>query len=226
MIFTGERFIPGISPKRIEEDHLERYYFASKFSHNKKVLDIACGVGYGAKILIDNGKAKLIDAVDNSIEAILYAKTNYQMNSINFYKADILHFKGESLYDLIVCFETIEHIPQYEKALKQLNFNLKKGGILLISSPNRNITSPLSKGIRSKPKNKFHSTEFLIYELIKLLENNGFIVDQEKDLYGQRLITKKEFKSFSDELKFIKSAKVKNIKDFIPRYFIIKAKKI
>jgi len=53
--FSGEMCIPGKSPKRIQDDHFERYYFAAPYVKDKTVLDIACGTGCGSKILIDAG---------------------------------------------------------------------------------------------------------------------------------------------------------------------------
>ena len=58
---------------KIEEDHLARYDFACKFVNRKKVLDIACGMGYGSKMLSKAG-ALCVDGVDISEEAIEYAK--------------------------------------------------------------------------------------------------------------------------------------------------------
>ncbi len=49
--FTGERFIPEKSSIKLQDDHMERYRFATEFVGNKRVLDIACGVGYGSVML-------------------------------------------------------------------------------------------------------------------------------------------------------------------------------
>jgi len=83
MEFTGERFIPNKSPKRIEEDHIERYNFASRYVENRNVLDIACGVGYGSFIL-SHANARLVDGVDICRRSIDYAKTNYNASNINY----------------------------------------------------------------------------------------------------------------------------------------------
>ena len=58
LLFTGERMVPGRSPKRIEDDHLARYRFAIRYIRNKSGLDIACGTGYGqyTGMLIQKGQ--------------------------------------------------------------------------------------------------------------------------------------------------------------------------
>lgn len=97
MEFTGLQFIPGHTSKRIEDDHLERYKFASQFVKNKDVLDIACGVGYGTKFLKDNGALRA-DGVDKSLEAIDYAKTNYPADGINFFASDAVKYNPNRHY--------------------------------------------------------------------------------------------------------------------------------
>ena len=56
--FSGERFVPGNSGKRIAADHYERYRFACSYVKKKRVLDIACGSGYAATMLLDAEKPR------------------------------------------------------------------------------------------------------------------------------------------------------------------------
>lgn len=227
--FTGEVCIPGVTPKRIEDDHIERYRFASQYVKGKIVLDIACGVGYGSKILAEAGALR-IDAVDVSEDLIAYAKCNYKKENIHFLVGDICAYKTDILYDIIVCFETIEHIEDYNKALSNLYSLFRKGGLLLISSPNRLITSPNAKTIESKPDNKFHVREFTIEELKAVLKGHGFEI-QDSDIFGQRQqmyfknkclrrIYKRIFNP--DELA---NPVVTRIRNRMPRYFIIVSRK-
>ena len=76
-----------------------------------------------------------------------------------------LSFDNE-LFDVIISFETIEHFDanQRDNYLKELYRILKKDGILIISTPNRKITSPNLK----KPLNKFHIIEYSVNEIKKL----------------------------------------------------------
>ena len=182
--FTGEYFIPGKSGDRIEADHLERYRFACKYAKGKSVLDIACGVGYAGVMFIQSG-AVSYKGVDINDKLIRYAKDNYASELISYSVGDICTFKIDKKFDLISCFETIEHIRDYKTAIKNLYDLLNKGGTLLISSPNRPVTSPNCNTLNDKPSNEFHTQEFIPEELLLLLSENGFSADK-NNLYGQR----------------------------------------
>lgn len=182
--FTGEYFVPGESGQRIEDDHMERYKFASRYVRGKSVLDIACGVGYSAPILIHAG-ASSYDGVDISKELAAYANRKYGSDAIHYHAGDICLFDSGRQYDLITCFETIEHVPDYKSALSNLRKLLKSGGLLLISSPNRKITSPGSLSLSDTPANEFHTQEFTPEELLLALRQADFRAGS-GDVYGQR----------------------------------------
>jgi 2-polyprenyl-3-methyl-5-hydroxy-6-metoxy-1,4-benzoquinol methylase len=182
--FTGEYFIPGRSGKRIQADHLERYKFAARYAQGKSVLDIACGEGYSATMIVAAG-ATSYDGVDINQNLTIYANKKYGSNIICYYTSDISSFDSGRRYDLITCFETIEHVPNYKSALLNLHKLLKPDGLLLISSPNRVITSPNCNSFADKPENKFHTQEFTPDELLEMLRRSGFSA-QVRDVFGQR----------------------------------------
>lgn len=166
--FTGERVIEGLTPKRIWLDHAARYQFAGNYVKDEIVLDVACGSGFGAKILEQKG-AKFIHAVDISPEAIELANKHYASDSISFKVGDVkdLDFPAD-FFDLICCFETIEHIQDVDIALSELRRVLKPKGHLMISSPNRPLTSP-GKFLKDTPDNVFHTNEYSLGEILGLL---------------------------------------------------------
>lgn len=88
--FTGERLIPEFTKCSTEtemfKEHIERYKFASQFVENKIVLDIACGVGYGSKLLAE--KANRVFGCDISDDAIKYAKSHYSKENICYRMMD------------------------------------------------------------------------------------------------------------------------------------------
>jgi len=229
--FTGEYFIPGKSGERIEADHLERYRFACKYAKGKSVLDIACGVGYSGPKFIEAGAVDYhgVDINENLIE---YAKSNYSSESINYLVGDICKFSNNKMYDLITCYETIEHVKNYEAAIKNLHSLLKLGGLLLISSPNRTVTSPNALTLNDKPSNEFHTQEFIPEELLSILVKNGFVADssnlygqrQRKKVYRNRYIRKIIYTLFGNP-DINTSPRVTEVKDLLPRYFIIVAVK-
>ena len=185
MRFTGEYCIPGKVPKRIEDDHLERYKFAAGWVKGKTVLDIACGVGYGSKLLADAG-AVSVDGVDISAEVLEYAKQHYAADNVRFLQGDVQDFKGDKTYKVIVCFETIEHIQNYQSALRNLYSLLDSGGTLVISSPNRLVASPMAKSKTDRANFCiFHVNEFSIAELQSALQDAGFVLNK-GDVFGQR----------------------------------------
>ena len=229
--FTGEYFIPGKSGERIEADHLERYKFACKFAKGKSVLDIACGVGYAGPMFIQSGAVSYY-GVDINDKLVEYAKDNFASELIGYSVGDICTFQIDKKFDLISCFETIEHIRDYKTAIKNLYDMLNPGGTLLVSSPNRPVTSPNCNTLNDKPSNEFHTQEFIPEELLLLLSENGFSVDK-NNLYGQRQRKKVYKNRYWRKIIYTllgnpdinTSPKVTPVKNLLPRYFVILATK-
>jgi SAM-dependent methyltransferase len=229
--FTGEYFIPGKSGERIEADHLERYKFACKIAKGKSVLDIACGVGYAGPMFILSGSVGYY-GVDINDKLVEYAKDNFASELIGYSVGDICTFKIDKKFDLISCFETIEHIRDYKTAIKNLFDLLSPGGTLLISSPNRPVTSPNCNTLNDKPSNEFHIQEFVPEELLSLLNQNGFLGDK-NNLYGQRQrknvyknrYWRKIIYTLLGNPDINTSPKVTPVKNLLPRYFVISATK-
>lgn len=180
---TGERVTIGHADSRNQQDHLDRYHFTSSFVANKRVLDIACGTGFGSKIIADAGASSVL-GVDISAESIAYATTHHSGLGITYLcaSADSLLLQ-DAQFDVAVSFETIEHLEDSirKKYLQELHRVLKKDGLLIISTPNKKITTPW----RKKPNNPFHVLEFTFDTLCSELQDSGFRVT---DVYGQRFV--------------------------------------
>lgn len=179
-----ERLVPGRAPSNLWEEHLTRYQFATKYAENKFVLDLGCGTGYGSFELAKNRKVKKIIGIDNSKEAIDYAKKHYQNRNLEFRIGDVsnLDFPDGSA-DIIIAFEIIEHLKEPDKFLEEIKRVLKKSGLCLISTPNRKIVSYPCLKYRG-PRNIYHEFELIENEFLNLLKGHFKIVD----FYGQRLI--------------------------------------
>ncbi len=180
--FTGERAIPGATPERVMQDHIQRYRFASRFVHGGLVLDLACGTGYGVEILYHAGAKRVVGA-DLSRETLSYALAQFRNVGTSF-----LACQGERLgfrtatFDAVVSFETLEHLEAPDDFLGEINRVLRHDGVFICSTPNRLITTNSSDSCAvSTP---FHHREFATIEFIELLRRHGFIVA----LYGQRMI--------------------------------------
>jgi SAM-dependent methyltransferase len=230
MEFTGEFFVPEMSGKRIEADHMERYRFASTFAKNSSVLDIACGTGYSAPLFIEAG-ARNYTGVDINEDLVNHARGKYQSEKVHYLHGDICQYTDHTKYDLIVCFETIEHVKEYKMALQNLFRHLKKNGLLFVSSPNRPVTSPLAASLTDKPGNRFHTQEFTPDELLSILNEIGFSTDN-RDVYGQRqrrmirnLLLRKIIHKLWGNPDESTSPKLRPIRNKVPRYFTIIATK-
>ena len=118
--------------------HIERYFFACNYlKPGDLVLDIACGTAYGTAILLENGCNVIGADIDRSHIENLKQALNYE----NFEQADItaLPFRSNK-FDAVVCFETIEHVADGNKVLKELKRVLRSGGVIVCSTPNIRYT--------------------------------------------------------------------------------------
>ncbi|MCJ2131719.1 class I SAM-dependent methyltransferase [Methylobacterium sp. E-045] len=134
MDFTGERYVPGVAGQ-IKFEHLHRYLLSVEYAHHRDVLDIASGEGYGTASLAS--VAKRVVGVDISMEAVAHANRRYGSENLSFKHGSIATIPADDKsFDLVVCFETLEHIGDQAKALAELRRVLRPDGLLIISTPN------------------------------------------------------------------------------------------
>ena len=115
----GERQVaPDISGVR--RDHVARYEFVAKrIKRGQRVIDIACGVGYGSQLLAEKGAIVL--GVDRDAEAIEYARKHYAHKGACYKQGDASAPADWGKQDVAVCFETIEHVEDPFPLLAALN---------------------------------------------------------------------------------------------------------
>ena len=161
-------------PDRLSGEFLARYSFACRFVKKKKVLDIGTGLGEGAYYLATRGASEVL-GIDYSESAIKYARRTFQAENLKFevMNALALSFTRRS-FDVITAFELIEHLPppQHASFLERIAGILRSGGVFVISTPNKLISSPG----RRKPYNPYHYKEFVPGELRELLRRHFFKV--------------------------------------------------
>lgn len=199
MNFTGERYIPS-EQGEIRVEHYHRYALAMSVAGGKSVLDVACGEGYGAALL--SQVASRVVGMDISESAIAQARSTYANHSNLHFECYSVTNTGlpDGSIDLVVSFETIEHLAEQEEMLAEIRRVLKPSGLLLISSPNRPVYSE-ARDFR----NEFHVKELDFKEFDALLKPHFSQVDY----YGQRLamgtviqplsIRMPSYKAFSDD---------------------------
>lgn len=151
IVYT-ERIVPEREPKGFVANHSARYHFAGQYCVNKKVLEIGSGAGYGAFFL--SKQAESVVGIDISAEAVAYANNKYQNDNLIFIEmnAEEVAFENEE-FDVICCFEAIEHFDHPEKHLSRVVNLLADDGIYFVSTPN-------CKKTKSGSKNPYHKWEF------------------------------------------------------------------
>ncbi len=113
--------------------------------------------------------AQHVTGVDIENEAITHAQNTYQKENIAFIEGDIrsLPFENSS-FDIITCFETIEHITEHDRAMAELKRVLRPNGVLLISTPDSDSTHEHA----SRGRNPFHPLELNKKQFASLLNNH------------------------------------------------------
>ncbi|MEI2737654.1 MAG: class I SAM-dependent methyltransferase [Chitinophagaceae bacterium] len=160
--WTGERLEPGVFTETSIE-HLHRYAIAMEFAAGKKVLDIACGEGYGSKLL--SKIADHVTGVDINADIINDAKEKYQSKNLQFLTGTVEDIPAaDGQFDIVVSFETIEHTTGHEKMISEIKRVLKPEGLLIISTPDKKNYSD-----KTGYKNPFHTKELYIEEFSGLL---------------------------------------------------------
>lgn len=132
--FTGERYVPGISGQ-IQFEHFHRYLYASEFTAGKAVLDIACGEGYGSQALAP--RAAQVVGIDIDLASVQRANQTYRRPNLRYLHGSLEAIpQADQSFDVVACFETLEHVGNQRQALSELARVLKGDGLLLISTPN------------------------------------------------------------------------------------------
>jgi ubiquinone/menaquinone biosynthesis C-methylase UbiE len=176
--FTGERFTPECNGA-IWYEHWHRYCAVLPAAESRRVLDAACGEGYGSMLLA--GVAASVVGIDIDPVAIGHAAARYA------HRANLGFIHGscaavplsDASIDLIVSFETIEHLCEQEAMLAEFRRVLAPDGALIISSPNKATYSQ-----ETGDANHFHVRELTREELAALLAR----AFPQQTWYGQRAL--------------------------------------
>lgn len=163
---SDERVIPGYNSTFNLAKHIARYNLALPYCDNGKVLDFACGTGYGSKII--SMVASEVVGWDKDRDTIDYALANFGGKKISYYQVDIeepikVHeVKGADKYGVVICFETLEHLKNPAEAMQKLSEILTMGGMFIASVP-----------LNEKPgQNEHHLHTYTLDEARKLF--SGF----------------------------------------------------
>jgi ubiquinone/menaquinone biosynthesis C-methylase UbiE len=177
--FTGERFTPECV-REIWYEHWHRYAFALPLARGRRVLDAACGEGFGSAFLARDATSTL--GLDIAPEAVEHATARYAgRQGLDFRVGDCTRLDAlpDASFDLITSFETLEHVHEQERMLDGFARLLAPGGILLISTPDKRTYSDLT-GFR----NEHHVRELYLEQFEALLAPRF----AQRKLFGQKLL--------------------------------------
>ncbi len=160
LAWTGERMVPTASDLMTEAFHWQRYTFFRPWYAGARVVDAASGEGYGT------GYAALfaLDALGLDVDAEATAHATRRYPRARFQAADVSQ-ADYSEADLVVSFETIEHVPDPRAFLRSLD---ACKGAIVVSTPNRRKHSP-GNSVDDKPWNEFHTVEWTPEEFAELV---------------------------------------------------------
>ena len=160
--WTGERFLPWIEDATIAYEHLHRYAYASQFVAGAAVLDLGSGEGYGASLLARTASAVI--GVDIDPESVSHAQRRYARANLDFVDASAVQLPFVDPVDVVVCFETLEHIDNQHDLIREAKRMLKPEGLLIISTPDKRTYSD-----EPHADNPFHTRELYFEEFQELL---------------------------------------------------------
>ena len=176
--YSGERQTAN-RLSEIRLDHLLRYQLAKDFislnSHKiNSCLDLFCGNGYGTFILSDAFPTLEFHGIDGSSDAIMCANEYYSLRN-NKYETKIFPFSYSRSYEMIVCFESLEHVNDDSSLVRFINNSLVQGGYLLLSVPNESLHS-----LELNP-HPFHFRHYKYDEILSMFGSNFKVLNW----YGQ-----------------------------------------
>jgi 2-polyprenyl-3-methyl-5-hydroxy-6-metoxy-1,4-benzoquinol methylase len=156
------------------EFHLDRYRFAAERLKGQRVIDCACGTGYGVRLLRESGAAAYVLGLDNDPAAIRYARSSHQVSSTAFLCSSGERLAiADGLFDAATSFETIEHVADDRTLLHEIHRVLRPGGTLIISTPNQWPLASAPYHVREYDRASFVSVLREKFEDVVLFNQNS-----------------------------------------------------
>jgi SAM-dependent methyltransferase len=130
----GEAVWPGLR-NDLFVAHESIYRFAATWAPGSRVLDAACGTGYGSSLLVGAGAASVV-GVDRNRWRVGYARRTFRSSALTYEVGDCeaLRFDEDS-FELVVSSNTMEHLAHPERFLAGVARALTPSGRLLVAVP-------------------------------------------------------------------------------------------
>jgi SAM-dependent methyltransferase len=161
---TGERTLPDVPEENYwYRRHLVVYEWIAERVAGQRVVDMACGEGYGSDVLAR--RAAGVVGVDANPEAHEHARLRYQGSNLRF-ERDLVESFAEPC-DAVVFLQTIEHVQDPGAILEHFKSMLSPGGVAYVSTPNLLTLAPPGA---EKSDNPWHVKEYRAEEFRELCE--------------------------------------------------------
>lgn len=213
MQVSNERLLPDHilkDQKNIYIENMSRYHFVGQFVNDKVVLDVGCGTGIGTAELLKR-KVKKIVGIDDDESAIHVAKKEFEHSGIiEFYAISGVDISfPDNSFEIVCALDVIEHVEDDMAFLSEVKRVLTHEGLLIISTPNKRITSPG----KQKPYCPYHVREYYFDEFKTLLDSQELIVEYWGQHLGKynRSIINKLMDSIPKQLKYLFPISIQNI---------------
>jgi SAM-dependent methyltransferase len=166
LALTGERTLPDVPEENYWfRRHLAVYEWIAARVHGRRVVDLACGEGYGAAVL--GATAASVVGVDANPEAFEHARAKYTGPAVRFERDMIETWRGD--VDCVVFLQTIEHVQDPDAVLERVRELIGPGGVAYVSTPNVLTLAP--KG-EARSGNPWHVREYRAEEYRALCERH------------------------------------------------------
>jgi SAM-dependent methyltransferase len=171
LALTGERTLPDVPEENYWfQRHLAVYEWIAERAHGRRVVDLACGEGYGSAVL--GRTAASVVGVDANPEAFEHARAKYTGAGVTFERDMVETWTGD--VDCVVFLQTIEHVPDPDAVLEHVRELVGPGGVAYVSTPNVLTLAP--KG-EQRSGNPWHVREYEPGEYRRLCERHFASVD-------------------------------------------------
>jgi 2-polyprenyl-3-methyl-5-hydroxy-6-metoxy-1,4-benzoquinol methylase len=166
---TGERTLPDVPAENYwYRRHLAVYEWIGARVLGLRVLDMACGEGYGSEVL--SRTADTVVGVDANPEAFEHARLRYRRANLRFERAMVEMYGEPASFDAVVFLQTIEHVQDPRAVLEHFRSLLAPGGTAYITTPNVLTLAPAGA---EKSDNPWHLTEYRADEFERLGLRSG-----------------------------------------------------
>ncbi len=180
---TGERTLPDVPAENYwYRRHLAVYEWIGARVAGKRVIDMACGEGYGSEVLSRSAGSVL--GVDGNPEAFEHARLRYRRQNLAFERGAVEWYGNPASFDVVVFLQTIEHVQDPSGVLAHFREILAPGGVAYVSTPNVLTLAPPGA---AKSDNPWHIREYRASEFRDLCRSVFDDVEVLGLLYARKL---------------------------------------